>query len=56
MNDESLAAAAQIDQLPEWCNVYAGLSDDQIANLERAILRRMELTRSDNVQSIEPHV
>ncbi|HUE70018.1 MAG TPA: hypothetical protein VMP01_03945 [Pirellulaceae bacterium] len=27
------------DQLPEWCNVYAGLSDDQIADLEKSISR-----------------
>lgn len=32
--------------LPEWCNVYAGLSDDEIAELEKAILTRADLTRS----------
>ena len=34
------------DQLPQWCNVYAGLSDDEIATLEQAISRRLDLTRS----------
>jgi hypothetical protein len=34
------------DQLPEWCNVYAGLSDGEIATLEQAISRRLDLTRS----------
>ena len=31
-------------ELPDWCNVYEGLSDDQIADLERAISRRLDLT------------
>lgn len=31
--------------LPEWCNVYAGLSDEEIADLERTILTRADLTR-----------
>jgi hypothetical protein len=26
--------------LPAWCNVYAGLSDEEIADLERTILSR----------------
>lgn len=34
------------DQLPEWCNVYAGLNDEQIATLEKAISRRLDLTRT----------
>ena len=31
-------------QLPDWCNVYEGLSDERIAGLERAISRRLDLT------------
>ena len=31
--------------LPDWCNVYAGLSDDEIATLEKTILTRADLTR-----------
>jgi hypothetical protein len=38
-------AAADEEQLPEWCNVYEGLSDDEIAALEQAISRRLDLTR-----------
>ncbi len=34
-------------QLPEWCDVYDGLSDEEIERLERAISRRLDLTRSD---------
>lgn len=31
--------------LPDWCNVYAGLSDNEIADLEKIILTRADLTR-----------
>ena len=31
--------------LPEWCNVYAGLSDEEIADLEKTILTRADLSR-----------
>ena len=41
-------AALDPEQLPEWCNVYAGLSDEQIATLEQAISRRLDLTRAGN--------
>ena len=40
-----VASATPPDQLPEWCNVYAGLSDGEIATLEQAISRRLDLTR-----------
>ena len=33
-------------ELPDWCNVYAGLSDERIAALEQAISRRLDLSRS----------
>ncbi|HLJ11334.1 MAG TPA: hypothetical protein VKU82_09095 [Planctomycetaceae bacterium] len=29
--------------LPEWCNVYAGLSDEEIADIEAIILRATSL-------------
>jgi hypothetical protein len=38
-------AAVSGGQLPDWCNVYDGLSDEQIADVERAISRRLDLTR-----------
>jgi hypothetical protein len=31
--------------LPDWCNVYDGLSDDEIAAAEQVILQRADLTR-----------
>ncbi len=31
--------------LPEWCNVYEGLSEAEIEELERAILIRCDLKR-----------
>jgi len=27
------------DELPVWCNVYEGLTDGQIADIEKAIMR-----------------
>ena len=42
--------------LPEWCNVYAGLSDKEIADLERTILTRADLTRRQKRQpELTPH-
>ena len=38
------AAGARV-VLPDWCNVYAGLSDEEIAELERAVLTRADLHR-----------
>jgi hypothetical protein len=32
-------------KLPEWCNVYAGLTDEEIADLEKTILTRADLSR-----------
>ena len=32
--------------LPEWCNVYAGLSDEQIDSIEQTVLQRANLTRT----------
>ena len=31
--------------LPEWCNVYEGLSDEQIAEIEKLVLQRADLSR-----------
>ena len=36
---------ADDDLLPEWCNVYEGLSDDEIAAIEEIMLTRANLTR-----------
>ena len=32
-------------KLPEWCNVYDGLTDEEIADLEKTILTRADLSR-----------
>ena len=37
-----------VGTLPDWCNVYEGLTDDQIADLERVVLTRAELSRTTN--------
>jgi hypothetical protein len=37
-----------VGMLPEWCNAYAGLTDEEIADLEQTILTRADLTRAHN--------
>jgi hypothetical protein len=32
--------------LPDWCNVFEGLSDEQVADLEQVILQRADLSRT----------
>ena len=32
-------------QLPDWCDVYRGLDDSEIAGIEKVILDRADLTR-----------
>lgn len=32
-------------KLPEWCNVYEGLSDSEIEEVEKIALTRADLTR-----------
>ncbi len=34
-----------VDELPDWCNVFEGLTDDQIADLDAAIRERANFTR-----------
>jgi hypothetical protein len=33
------------DTLPDWCNVYEGLSDAEVAAIEEVMLTRANLTR-----------
>ncbi len=35
-----------LDLLPDWCNAYDGLTDEQVAEVEKIILQRGDLTRS----------
>lgn len=37
---------AAAGKLPDWCNVYEGLSDEEIAEIEKVILMRADLTRT----------
>lgn len=37
---------APLTKLPDWCNVFAGLSDEQIAEVEEVALQRSDLSRS----------
>lgn len=36
----------QAGKLPDWCHVYEGLTDDQIADLEKVVLTRADLSRT----------
>lgn len=38
-------STADVPTLPDWCNVYEGLSDEETADLERVILQRADLSR-----------
>jgi hypothetical protein len=33
------------DKLPDWCGVYDGLSDEDIAEVEKVALQRSDLSR-----------
>jgi hypothetical protein len=33
--------------LPEWCNVFEGLSDDEIDEIDSVILNRADLSRAE---------
>lgn len=41
INDSSLESNGQavVGQLPAWCNVYEGLTDEQVDELDRSIVR-----------------
>ena len=43
--EEEAAAPSPSDELPSWCNVYEGLTDKGIDDLESVILQRANLTR-----------
>lgn len=40
-----LAAHTPSGRLPDWCNVYDGLSEDEIEEVENVIFMRADLTR-----------
>ena len=44
--EEVVSDETDAPMLPEWCRVYEGLSDDEVAEIERIILQRADLTRS----------
>jgi hypothetical protein len=39
---------APATKLPEWCDVYAGLTDEEIAEIEKIALSRAEMTRASD--------
>ena len=43
---EEASPGAATDHLPDWCNVYEGLSDEEIAEIEDVILDRSGWNRN----------
>jgi hypothetical protein len=39
-------SASAEGMLPDWCNVYQGLSDEAISSLEETVLTRADLSRA----------
>ena len=46
-NEPAVTETESAHGLPDWCNVYAGLTDRQVAEIEQVVLQR-DLTRSSN--------
>jgi hypothetical protein len=44
LNLVQVDSGADEGRLPEWCNVYEGLADEEIADLEKTILTRADLS------------
>jgi D-ribose pyranose/furanose isomerase RbsD len=44
--DHDQSAVIPSGQLPAWCNVFAGLTEKQVAEVEEVVLQRADLTRS----------
>ncbi|HUY93289.1 MAG TPA: hypothetical protein VMV10_31465 [Pirellulales bacterium] len=42
---EPQPSAGETASLPDWCNVYEGLSEEEIAELKRTVLMRADLSR-----------
>ena len=42
---EEGADKAPLTKLPAWCDVYAGLTDEEIAEIEKIVLSRADMTR-----------
>jgi hypothetical protein len=48
-NGNDVPADSGEPQLPEWYNVYEGLSDEEIDRLDAAIQQRLDLTRDPDL-------
>jgi hypothetical protein len=42
---KSTGASDDEESLPDWCNVFEGLSDQEVAAIEEVMLSRADLTR-----------
>lgn len=44
--DEPVESDVIDSPLPDWCNVYQGLTDEAISSLEQTLLTRADLSRA----------
>jgi hypothetical protein len=44
-SEAELAPAMQVAELPEWCRLYEGMTDEEIEAFERTVLTRADMTR-----------
>ncbi len=42
----------EVAVLPDWCNVYSGLSDEEIERLDAATKQRLDLSRGSGEQNL----
>ncbi|WP_425614721.1 hypothetical protein NA78x_004596 [Anatilimnocola sp. NA78] len=47
------SSAKESPALPDWCNVYAGLSDAAVDRLDHATKQRLDLTRGTGLQIVD---
>jgi hypothetical protein len=55
LNDPEKRAESQPGKLPEWCNVYEGLTNEQVEDIERVILDRSDFARPVERSSVDRH-
>ena len=46
LSEQATPETESAQGLPEWCNVYAGLIDEQVEAIEQTALQRVNLTRA----------
>jgi hypothetical protein len=42
---DAIGSESSPTKLPDWCNVFDGLSDEQVTEVEEVVLQRADLSR-----------